>query len=115
MFPTQNLPFAKGPARLSNDFSDFRRILARHKRRKCLAIGSEELSCLSVCAPKWTLCDVTSQEHAWLLSFLSVEKQDTFSAGYEIEAKNRLPFSTNQKSINNIRGAWEAVLPGGLF
>ena len=44
-----------------------------------------------------TLYDVTSQEHAWLLSFLSVEKQDTFSAGYENEANNRLPFSTNQR------------------
>ena len=44
-----------------------------------------------------TLYDVTSQEHAWLLSFLSVEKQDTFPAGYENEANNRLPFSTNQK------------------
>ena len=29
-----------------------RRILARHKRRKCLATGSEELSWLSVYAPK---------------------------------------------------------------
>ena len=31
----------------------FRCILARDKRRKCLATGSEELSWFSVCAPKW--------------------------------------------------------------
>ena len=30
-------------------------------------------------------------------SFLSVEKQDTFSAGLENEANNRLPFSTSQR------------------
>ena len=44
-----------------------------------------------------TLYDVTSQEHSWLFSFLSVEKQDTFSAGNKNGANNRLPLSTNQR------------------
>ena len=37
----------------ANDLNLIRRILARHKRWKCLATGSKELSSLSVCAPKW--------------------------------------------------------------
>ena len=44
-----------------------------------------------------TLYDVTSQEHTWLLSFLRVEKQNTFPADYENEENNQLPFSTNQR------------------
>ena len=44
-----------------------------------------------------TLYDVTSQEHAWLLSFLRVEKQNTFPADYENEENNQLPFSTNHR------------------
>ena len=45
----------------------------------------------------WDKYDVTIQEYSWLLSFLCLEKQDTFSGGSEKEANYRLPFLTNQK------------------
>ena len=41
--------------------------------------------------------DVTSQKHSWLLSFLSIEKQDTLPGRSEKEANYWLPFSTNQR------------------
>ena len=79
-----------------------RSIWVRHKRRTFLAF------CVRT---KMTLYDVTSQVHSWLLSFLSVEKQDTFPAGYENEANNWLPFSTNQRraSTTTNRGAREGT------
>ena len=52
----------------------------RDKARKCLATGSDELSWLSVLRTKMTPYDIRSQEHAWLLSFLGVEKPSMFLA-----------------------------------
>ena len=62
------------------------------------------------------LCDIRSQEHAWLLSFLSVEKQTTFSGGYKEKRETGFFFRPiREEHRNNTRGAREAVLPGGLF
>ena len=62
------------------------------------------------------LYDAGSQEHAWLLSFLSVEKQTTFSAGYEEKRETGFFFRPiREEHRNKNSGAREAVLPGGLF
>ena len=47
-----------------------------------------------------TLYDIRSQEHAWLLSFLSVEKQ-TLTGGYEEKRNQKLAsfFDQSEKSI----------------
>ena len=63
-----------------------------------------------------TLYDIRSQEHAWLLSFLSVEKQTTFSGGYEEKKETGFFFQPiREEHRNNTSEAREAVLPGGLF
>ena len=62
-----------------------RRILARHKRKKCLTTGREELSWLSVCAPKWHFMTSLAknmlgyQVAKHFLCFLCVSRQNTES------------------------------------
>ena len=65
-----------------------KKVLGYWKRRTFLAF----------CVPiKLRLYDVTSQEHSSLLSFLSVEKQTTFSAGYEMKREIGFLFSTSHR------------------
>ena len=57
----------------------------------------EESAWLLCVRTKMTLYDVTSQEHSSLLPCRSVQKQTTFSAGYERKRESGFLFSTNQR------------------
>ena len=78
---------------------NIRRILARDKRRKCLATGSEELSWLSVCVPKW--CFMTSlAKNILRFSPFWAPKNKPPSRWLRKEVRNRLScFDQSKKSI----------------
>ena len=59
--------------------------------------------------------DVTIQSHSRLLSFLSIEKQDTFSGRSEKEANYRFPYSTNQRRASTTEELLALLHHNGMF
>ena len=65
--------------------SNYRHILARHKRRKCLATGSQELSWLSVCTTKWHFMASLAKNILGFSPFWALKSKTRFPQGTKMK------------------------------